>query len=71
MLNNARAESDAMSSAGRNADGKLLTSTERGEYDMGLGKRDSPMSDGDGSAYEDDLESLKRRHAVSMSRGSV
>ncbi|KAK4231490.1 homeobox KN domain-containing protein [Podospora fimiseda] len=55
LLNNARAESDAMSS-GRRSDLK----------------RDSPpMSDGEGSVYDDDLEALRRRHAVSMSRGSV
>lgn len=63
MLNNARAESDAMSARG------AVPSTERGEYDVDR-KRASPMSDS-GSAYEDDLESLKRRHAVNMSRGSV
>ncbi|KAK3996017.1 pah5 homeobox protein encoded by the pah5 protein [Cladorrhinum sp. PSN332] len=55
LLNNARAESDAMPS-GRGSDLK----------------RDSPpMSDGEGSVYEDDLEALRRRHAASMSRGSV
>jgi len=70
MINNARAESDAMS-GGRNGDGKVLRSTERGDYDT-AGKRDSaPLSDGEGSAYDDDLETLKRRHTANMSRGSV
>lgn len=69
MINNARAESDATSSA-RSNDGKILTSTERVEYDIGA-KRDSiPLSDYEGSAYDDDLETLKRRHTA-MSRGSV
>ncbi|KAH8895002.1 hypothetical protein GQ53DRAFT_73409 [Thozetella sp. PMI_491] len=68
MINNARAESDAM--ANRNADGKVLPSTERVEFDDG--KRSSvPLSDREGSAFEDDLESLKRRHTAGMKRGSV
>ncbi|KAK0629746.1 homeobox KN domain-containing protein [Bombardia bombarda] len=75
MINNARAESDAMASA-RSADGKVLTSTERGEYDMEVVKRERdsmPLSDGEGSAFDDDvsLEGLKPRRAANMSRGSV
>jgi len=59
-----------MSSA-RGVDGKVLSSTERSDYDMS-GKRDSaPPSDGEGSVFDDDLEGLKRRHATNMSRGSV
>ncbi len=70
MINNARAESGAMSTA-RSVDSNVLSSTERGEYDMD-GKRDSiPLSDGEGSAFDDDLESFKRRHTANMSRGSV
>ncbi|KAK4459015.1 pah5 homeobox protein encoded by the pah5 protein [Cladorrhinum samala] len=54
LLNNARAESDAISS-GRGADMKPDS---------------PPMSDGEGSTYDDDLEAIRRRHA-NMSRGSV
>ncbi|KAK0710921.1 homeobox KN domain-containing protein [Lasiosphaeris hirsuta] len=68
MINNARAEANAMTA--RSADGKVLSSTERGDYDMD-GKRDSPLSDGEGSAFDDDIESLKHRHAANMGRGSV
>ncbi|KAK5663927.1 hypothetical protein OQA88_138 [Cercophora sp. LCS_1] len=75
MINNARAESNAMSSA-RSTDGKVLASTETADYEMGGtssgGKRSSlPLSDGEGSPFDDDLESLKRRHTAGMSRGSV
>ncbi|KAK4448605.1 hypothetical protein QBC34DRAFT_111523 [Podospora aff. communis PSN243] len=71
MINNARAESDAMSSA-RGVDGKALSATDRNvDYDLGS-KRDSiPLSDGESSPFDDDIEVMKRRHAVSMSRGSV
>jgi hypothetical protein len=70
MINNARAESDAMSSA-RSVDGKVLSSTERNGYELSS-KRDSvPLSDGEGSAFDDDLEGMKRRHVANMSRGSV
>lgn len=68
MISNARAEANAMTA--RSADGKVLSSTERGDYDMD-GKRDSPLSDGEGSAFDDDIESLKHRHTANMSRGSV
>lgn len=75
MINNARAESDAMSS-GRGVDGsKVLPSTERAEYDDLNLKRDGiiALSDGEASSahFDDNLESLKRRRAASMKRGSV
>jgi hypothetical protein len=71
MISNARAESDAMSSA-RGVDGKALSATDRSvDYDLSS-KRDSvPLSDGEGSPFDDDIEAMKRRHATSMSRGSV
>lgn len=64
MINNARAESDAMS--GRGADGKALPTTERLDYDM-EGKGATPLSDGGDSAFDEDVE--QRRS--SMKRGSV
>ncbi|KAF7514747.1 hypothetical protein G7054_g15038 [Neopestalotiopsis clavispora] len=70
MVNNARAESEAMASRG--SDGKILPSTERSEYDQD-GKRASvPLSDGEGSTYDDvDMDHLSRRRSVNMKRGSV
>ncbi|KAK3940530.1 hypothetical protein QBC46DRAFT_364062 [Diplogelasinospora grovesii] len=70
LKNNARAESDAMASALRGADGKVLSSTERDEYDVD-GKRRGSLSDGDGSSYDDDYESLRRRPTADIGRGSV
>lgn len=64
MINNARAESDAMS--GRGADGKPIPSTERLDYDL-EGKGATPLSDGGDSAFDEDLE----RRRSSMKRGSV
>lgn len=64
MINNARAESDAMS--GRGADGKALPTTERLDYDM-EGKGATPLSDGGDSAFDEDLE----RRRSSLKRGSV
>ncbi len=56
--------------ANRNGDGKVLPSTERAEYEDG--KRTSvPLSDCEGSAFEDDLEGIKHRHAIGMKRDSV
>ncbi|KAK3333512.1 homeobox domain-containing protein [Cercophora scortea] len=74
MINNARAESDATSA--RSAGGKLLSSTERAEYQIDKAKRrrgSRPLSDGEGSPFDEDdgLENLKRRHTTNMSRGSI
>ncbi|KAL1866223.1 homeodomain superfamily [Diaporthe australafricana] len=67
MINNARAESDAMSS-GRSQDGKVLPSTERGDYDVDGKHRNSPtISDGGDSAYDDDLDA--RRQPSHLKRG--
>jgi hypothetical protein len=70
LVNNARATSDAMSSM-RSADGEVLPSTERGEFDDGKQRDSVPLSDCDASTYDEELESLKRRHGVGMKRGSV
>lgn len=67
MISNARVESDAIS--GRTADGKILPSTERVDLH---GKREGlTLSDGEGGAYDDELESLKRHRAPALNRGSV
>ncbi|KAI1213051.1 uncharacterized protein F4807DRAFT_309766 [Annulohypoxylon truncatum] len=60
MINNARAESDAMTV--RNSDGKLLPSTERADYDPDC----KPLSDCDV-----ELESMKRRRINNVNRGSI
>lgn len=66
MINNARAESDAMSS-GRSQDGKVLPSTER-DYDADGKNRHSPtISDGGDSAFDDDLDA--RRRPAQINRG--
>ncbi|KAK0622854.1 hypothetical protein B0T14DRAFT_494426 [Immersiella caudata] len=71
MINNARAESDAMSSA-RGVDGKALSSTDRSvDYDLSSKRGSVPLSDGESSPFDDDMEAMKRRHNASMSRGSV
>ncbi|KAI1492080.1 hypothetical protein F5X96DRAFT_429101 [Biscogniauxia mediterranea] len=65
MINNARAESDAMTSRG--GDSKALPSTERLEYD-----HEGKLSDGEGTNYDDvEVEPVKRRRATSMKRGSI
>lgn len=73
MINNARAESDAMnsrSSAG-NGDGTVLASTEQ---PTGYGiKRDEglPLSDGEGGSFDDDANDLRRPTRAHLERGSV
>ncbi|KAK2592528.1 homeodomain super [Conoideocrella luteorostrata] len=69
MINNARAESDAMN--GRSCDGSVLASTEHGsEYG---GKRDDglPLSDSEGGVYDDDLNSIRQRRGGQFERESV
>ncbi|KAK6081976.1 homeobox domain-containing protein [Seiridium cupressi] len=70
MVSNARAESEAMASRG--GDSKVLPSTERGEYEHD-GKRASvPLSDGEGSTYDEvDMDALSRRRSANMKRGSI
>ncbi|CAJ2506185.1 Uu.00g003150.m01.CDS01 [Anthostomella pinea] len=66
MISNARAESDAMT--GRGGDGKIITSTERLEYDH----EGRHLSDGEGANYDDiGLEATKRCRATNMKRGSI
>lgn len=60
MINNARAESDAMTVRG--GDGKLLPSTERPDYEPDT----KPLSDCDV-----ELESMKRRRINNVNRGSI
>ncbi|KAH8686772.1 hypothetical protein BGZ61DRAFT_354878 [Ilyonectria robusta] len=71
MINNARAESDAMTGA-RGGDIKVLATTERGDFDHS--KREpaaGPLSDGEGATYDEDLEVIKQHRGANMSRGSV
>ncbi|KAG7106070.1 Homeobox protein PKNOX1 like [Verticillium longisporum] len=67
MINNARAESDATSGRAGTEPGKILPSTERGEG----GRASVPLSDGEASHYEEDLETLQQRHVAHIKRGSV
>ena len=65
MINNAKAESDAMAS--RTVDGKILPSTERSDY--GSDKPGSLSCERDGSLSEDDLDNLNTPHSIK--RGSI
>lgn len=74
MISNARAESEVMnsrSSGSNNADGSVLTSTEYAS-DYG-GKRDDglPLSDSEGGAYDEDMDTLRRRIGGNLERESV
>ncbi|KAL8294300.1 hypothetical protein RB597_007974 [Gaeumannomyces tritici] len=71
MINNARAESDAIASGRASADGKALPSTERPDYDTDGKLRDSPVSEDGGMHYDDDLDMKRRRAGAGMKRGSV
>lgn len=66
MINNARAESDAMSS-GRGVDGKGQAPTERGDYDESKSRHSPTTSDGGDSAFDDDIDA--RRRAQHFQRG--
>lgn len=70
MINNARAESDAMTGV-RSSDMKVLATTERGDYEHGKRQPAGPLSDGDGAVYEEDLEAIQRHRVTNMNRGSV
>lgn len=70
MINNARAESDAMTSA-RNADAKVLATTERHEFDQRKRELDGHLSDGEGATYEEEFESLSQHRITNMNRGSI
>lgn len=71
MINNARAESDAMTGARSGGDLKVLATTERSDFDHIKRETAGPLSDGDGAAYDEDLESLRQHRVTNMSRGSV
>lgn len=71
MINNARAESDAMTGARGGGDMKVLATTERGDYEHGKRQLAGPLSDGEGAVYEEDLETLQRHRGTNMNRGSV
>ncbi|KAI1393549.1 uncharacterized protein F4822DRAFT_16468 [Hypoxylon trugodes] len=65
MINNARAESDAMTVRGES---KLIPSTERSEYDVD----NKPLSDSEGSTFQDsEIDSIKRRRVTHVNRGSI
>lgn len=69
MINNARAETDAMTGI-RSGDIKVLVTTERGDYDQGKREVAGPLSDSEGAAYDEDMEYNQRR-PNNMNRGSV
>ncbi|KAI0128436.1 homeobox domain-containing protein [Xylariales sp. AK1849] len=70
MINNARAESDAMT--GRGGDGKVLPSTERSEYERDMKRPSVSLSDGEASNFDDvDMDTITRRRSSNMERGSV
>ncbi|KAH8673957.1 hypothetical protein BX600DRAFT_433561 [Xylariales sp. PMI_506] len=69
MINNARAESDAMNNRG--TEGTALTSTERIDYRHDSKRGSVPLSDGGSSNYDDaDLDTIARR-TTDMKRGSI
>ncbi|KAF7545510.1 hypothetical protein G7Z17_g9109 [Cylindrodendrum hubeiense] len=70
MINNARAESDAMTGA-RGGDIKVLATTERGDFEHKRDPAAGPLSDGEGATYDEDLEALKQHRGANMSRGSI
>jgi len=74
MINNARAESNVMttrSHGGNNGRGSVLKSTEHApEYGS---RRDDgfPLSDSEGGAFEDDIHTLGQRRGGNLERESV
>lgn len=76
MINSARAESDVMHSrvgSVAGGDGEILASTERaGDYG-GASKRGEalPVSDGEGSAFDEDVGRLRKRRTGDLGRESV
>jgi hypothetical protein len=71
MINNARAETDAI----RNPEGKSIDGLSSREQMDGYGrdmiKRDSPLSDGGSGSGYDDVEELHQRRESAMKRGSI
>jgi hypothetical protein len=79
MINNARAEADMLSTS-RGIDGKIMPSAERHEHyhhhshhqHQHDDARSAHLSDGEIGRYDNDrLESLERRRAANLDRGSV
>lgn len=70
MINNARAETDAMTGA-RGGDLKVLATTERGDFDHSKREPAGPLSDGEGATYDEELEALSQRRPGTIGRGSV
>lgn len=68
MISNAQAEHNAMNS--RNADGRVIATTERSDYGRHDKRMALPLSDGEGSAYDEE-EAIKQRQAGSRKRGSI
>ena len=66
MINNARAESDAMSS--RSTDGKVVPSLEGPEY---VGKGGTPLSEDGRNGSDDERVDLAGRRSGHLKRGSV
>ncbi|POR35153.1 Homeobox protein PKNOX1 [Tolypocladium paradoxum] len=74
MINSARAESDAMNGRVGGGEGKILASTER-PVNYGpppsMRAKPLPLSDGEGSAYDEGMGSLRKRRAGELGRESV
>ncbi|KAF4435154.1 Homeobox protein PKNOX2 [Fusarium austroafricanum] len=70
MINNARAETDAMTGA-RGGDMKVLATTERGDFEHAKREPVGPLSDGEGATYDEELEALSQRRPGTIGRGSV
>ncbi|KAH8836225.1 hypothetical protein RJ55_10045 [Drechmeria coniospora] len=74
MISNARAESAAMNGrTGSIMDGKILATTERGVDHGAPGNRRGvkPLSDGEGSTYEEEMGHLGERRASAFNRESI
>ncbi|KFA67407.1 hypothetical protein S40285_00213 [Stachybotrys chlorohalonatus IBT 40285] len=70
MINNARAESDAMNAHA--GEGKILVSPDRALYGRENAKMDPRASnDIDSGVYDDDLDNLGQRNPMHYKRGSV
>lgn len=69
MINNARAESDAM--CGRGVDDKVLPSTERADG-RDPNRASIHLSDGEASLFDEaDIDSVHQRRSSNLKRGSV
>lgn len=83
MMNNARAESDAMAGnrpgGAAGVPGKVLPTTERVDHygapdvnEPGKARSSVPLSDGEGSYHDEELDALNHRgRGTHIKRGSV